>query len=145
MNAKTITTEEKAHFAIANTHNVPISRKISTEIASFVRGRKLKQAKMLLEKVTELKVAVPYKRYLRDIAHKRGDNMAAGKYPVKASKEFLNLLNTVEANAVDKGLDVNKLIITEIRANEGAHQMKPGRHSRRRMRRTHLSVKVEEK
>lgn len=137
--------EEKAHFATANSYNLPISTKKSVEVASFVRGRKLSQAKMLLSKVLEKKVAVPFKRYNMDTPHRKGKGIAAGRFPQNVTKYFLVLMNTVEANAQDKGLDTNSLMIKEVKANQGTQQMRPSRHPRRLMKRTHLSIQVEEK
>ena len=106
-----------AHFASVNAYALPISTKQSVEIASFLRNRKVSQAKTLLSEVIAMKMAVPFKRYNRDVGHKPG--IAAGRYPIKASKEFLNLLNTLEANAEFKGLDSKNLIISTIKANKG--------------------------
>ena len=135
--------KEEAHFATAKSLNLPISTKQSYEIANFLRYKNLQKAKKLLEEVLKKKIAVPYKRYNRDTGHKKG-KIAAGRYPEKASKSFLMLLNSVEANADDKGLDNEKLIISELRTTMGTQQWHAGRLRRRRMKRTHIYVKVEE-
>lgn len=134
--------EAKDHFAIAKSLNLPISKKQSYEIANFLRNKKLKKAKQMLEQVLQKKIAVPYKRFNRDVGHKPG--IASGRYPEKAAKEFLILLNSVEANADNKGLDSDNLIISELRSTQGTQQWHAGRLRRRRMKRTHLFVKVEE-
>ena len=135
--------KEGAHFATAKSLNLPISTKQSYEIANFLRYKNLQKAKKLLEEVLKKKIAVPYKRYNRDTGHKKG-NIAAGRYPEKASKSFLMLLNSVEANADDKGLDNEKLIISELISTMGTQQWHAGRLRRRRMKRTHLYIRVEE-
>lgn len=140
---ETKSTEKKEHFATAKSVNLPISTKQSVEIASFIRGKLLQKAKMLLQEVTEHKKAVPYKRYNRDTGHKPG-KIAAGRYPEKAISYFMKLLNTVEANAEDKGLDSKNLIIIEMKADKGTQQWHQGRQRRRRMKNTHLYVKVAE-
>ena len=143
--ANKITIQDNAHFAIANSYNLQISTKTSVEIASFIRGKEVTKAKNLLKEVLQKKIAVPYKRYNDNVPHRRGKGIAAGRYPQKTTEHFLALINTAEANAQDKGLDVNNLVISEIKANQGTRQMHPGRHSRRVMKRTHLRIRVEEK
>mgnify|MGYP001574494681 CR=1 FL=1 len=134
--------EQKEHFATAKSFNLPISYKQSYEIANYLRGRNLVKAKQLLQYVINKKIAVPYKRFNRDTGHKPG--IAAGRYPEKASKAFLMILNSVEANAENNGLDPEKLFVTELRSTQGSHQLHGGRQIRRKMKRTHLYIKVQE-
>ena len=140
---KVLAKEAEAHFATAKSLNLPISTKQSYEVANFIRGKKLEIAKKMLQEVISKKMAVPFKRYNRDTGHKRG-KIAAGRYPEKASNAFLTLLNTVEANADSKGLDNEKLMICEVRSTQGSQQWHAGRLRRRRMKRTHIYVKIEE-
>jgi large subunit ribosomal protein L22 len=135
---------EKAHFASVNVKNLPISIKQSVEIARYLRGRGLAQSKAFLQDVIDKKRAVPFKRYNRDVGHKPG-KIAAGRYPEKASGHFLLLLNSLEANAENKGLDVDTLIISEVIANKGPDQWHYGRLRRRKMKKTHLQIKAVEK
>lgn len=134
---------EKAHFATVLAKNIPISTKFSIEIGNFIRNKELKKAKELLKKVTEKKIAVPFKKFNRDLGHKAG--IAAGRYPVKASATILKLLDSLEANAEYKGLDTNNLVIREFIANQGNQMWHYGRKRRRKMKRTHIMIKAEEK
>ena len=43
-----------------------------------------------------------------------------------------------------KGLDSERLYISEMRSTKGTHQWHTGRLKRRKMKRTHLYIKVEE-
>ena len=131
-----------AHEAFARLENIPVSTKHSVEICSFLRGKELEKAKRLLQQVIDKKMAVPFKRYNRDVGHKPG--IAAGRYPEKATKEILKLLNLVQANAENKGLDRENLIISEIIANKGYQQMHYGRKRSRKFKRTHIEVSVQE-
>lgn len=143
---KTVETKEiikEEHFATAKAVNLPISTKQSVEIANFIRQKEVQKVKKLLNEVLDHKRAIPFKRYNRDTGHKSG-KIASGRYPEKAIKHFQNLLNTVEANAENKGLDKNNLIIKEIKANLGAQQWHYGRLRRRKMKNTHLYIKVME-
>ncbi len=130
-------------YAIVNGKNIPISRKHAIEIGDHIRGKSLVKAKEILNKVISKKLAIPFKRFKRDIGHKRG--MAAGRYPVKASKEILKLLNSAEANALYKGLKSEDLFIEEFIANKGSTVWRYGRNLRRKAKRTHIKIKLSER
>ena len=130
------------HIAVATAHNLPISLKKSVEICNFLRYKEVKKAKSILNDVIAKKIAVPFKRFNMDTGHKPG--MAAGKYPQKASSEVLKLLNSAEANAENKGLDAEKLIISKLIANKGNRMYHSGRHRGIKMKRTHLEIVLEE-
>ena len=134
--------KEEAHEACARLDNVSISTKDSIEICNFIRYKPLIKAKQMLQKVLEKKIAVPFKRYNLDLGHKPG--IASGRYPEKPIKEILKLLDLVQANAENKGLDGENLVITKLIANKGLHQMHYGRKRSRRFKRTHLEIFVKE-
>ena len=94
-----------------------ISKKHAHEIASAIKGMKLNKARGFLENVSELKQAVPYKRYTRNIPHRKG--MCTGRYPQKAAKEFLKVLKNAESNATYKGLDPENMKITHVATKKG--------------------------
>ena len=123
--------------------DLPISVKHSIEICNFIRGKNLHNAVEYLKKVVELKAAIPYTRMNRGVGHRPG-NMGPGRYPEKASRHIIQLLNSLEANAQNKGLDVNNLIIKEIIPNKAAEPWHPGRHRRIKMKRTHIEIIAEE-
>ncbi|MFH1455530.1 MAG: 50S ribosomal protein L22 [archaeon] len=122
--------------------NLPISTKQSIEIGTFIKGKTIAKAKIMLANVIAKKVAVPFTRFNKDMGHKKG-NIAAGRYPINASTEVLNLLNSAESNAANKGLG-SDLFIKMFVANQGTGQWHYGRQRRRRMKRTHIEIIVEE-
>jgi len=64
-----------------------------------------------------MKRPVPYRRHKKEVPHKAGlDRWYAGRYPVKASKEILRILNSLEANCEERGLDVERLKIVHAAA-----------------------------
>ncbi|MCD4759864.1 50S ribosomal protein L22 [archaeon] len=136
--------DKSEHFAIARSLSLPISTKQAVEISNFIRKKELQIARKLLQEVLDKKKALPFKRYNRDMGHKPG-KIASGRYPEKAISYFIKILRTAEANAEDKGLDINNLIITELKADKGPQQWHYGRLRRRKMKNTHLYVKVMEK
>lgn len=133
-----------SEIAIVKGRDLPISKKQSIEIANFIRGKNINQAKNILQRVIEKKIIIPFKRFNRDLGHKRG-RIAAGRYPIKSSKEIFGLLNSVEKNASNKGLDVDKIYLKSIIVNKANSPWHYGRHRRRRMKRTHINIIVEER
>jgi large subunit ribosomal protein L22 len=135
-------TEE--HTAKVIGRNLSISTKQTIEIANHIRGRNLLQAKEILSKVMTKKHAVPYRRFNMDTGHRKG-KVGPGRYPIKASKEIIMLLESLEANAQNKGLDIDALYIKTIIPNQGVTSWRYGRHRRRQTRRTNLEIIAEEK
>lgn len=121
---------------------LPISTKVSIEICNFIRGKNLNKSIALLKRVLELKEAVPYKRFDNDIGHKPG--IGAGRYPQKASTHIIRLLESVKANAQAKNLDTDNLKIIFLVANKGSRPWRYGRQRRRKAKRTHIIIHVEE-
>jgi len=119
-----------------------ISTKNSIVICDFIRGKKLGRAKILLNDVIEMKKAVPFGKFHKDKGHKTG--MMAGRYPIKSCKEILNILHSAEANAKDKNMDVDALVVKEIKANKASTPLHYGRFRSRRMKRTHIEVVLSE-
>ncbi len=137
-------TEKKPeHSAKAVGRALPISTKQSVEICGLLRKKELNKAKKLLQAVISQKQAVPYKRYNKDIGHKKSVS-AAGRFPGKAAKEILELLNSVESNAQFKGLNTSSLIISHISAQKTGASWHYGRQIRRRMKRTNIEIIVTE-
>ncbi len=108
--------------ALASGRDLPISLKEAREICKVIKGMKLSKAKELLEAVIEKKQPIPYRRYHGKVAHHRGLERwkwPAGRYPVKAAREILKVLENAENNAVNKGLDAEKLKIIHAAAHKG--------------------------
>ena len=105
--------------------------------------KNIDKAKVMLQKVIEKKVAVPFNRYNRDLGHKK--KIGPARYPEKASSEFIKLIESAEANAQFKGLSTSNLVIAHISANKSSKAWHYGRKLRRRIKRTNLEIVVEEK
>ncbi len=110
---------DETKCAKAMGYEMPISFKHAVEICRFIKGRKISEAKKLLEEVIALKRPIPFKRYKKKVAHKNIDGWYAGRYPQKACKYILKILKNLEANAEYKGLDVDKLVIVHAEAKMG--------------------------
>jgi large subunit ribosomal protein L22 len=124
--------------------DLPISTKKTVEVCKFIKGKELKKAKAMLQRIIKMTDAVPYTRYKKAIPHRKG-KMAGGGFPIKVCQNVLNLLNSAEANASNKGLDVNSLYVKAVMPNKAARPMHPGRQRGRRMKRTHVYLEVEER
>jgi large subunit ribosomal protein L22 len=97
-----------------------ISPKAATEVCRAIKGMKLNEAKTLLEEVKALKKAIPFKRYKKEVPHRRmNEKWYAGRYPVKVADKLLKLLNELEANAEYKGLNPENLIIIHAASQRG--------------------------
>jgi large subunit ribosomal protein L22 len=99
---------------------IKISPKAATEICRKIRGMRLDAAKELLEAVQKKKRAIAFRRYHKEVPHRSlEEGWYAGRYPVKAAKAFLFLLEEMESNAEYKGLDVDRLRIVHAAAQRG--------------------------
>ena len=134
----------KENMARAIGISMTISVKQSIEICNFIRNNSIGKAKNILNKVITENQIIPFKRFNSDIGHKKG-GMGAGRYPKKASKEILDLVNQVEANAQFKGLNTSNLVITHIIANRAATVNRTGRKRSRKAKRTNIEIVVQEK
>ena len=134
---------EREHMARAIGMALPISFKQSVEICHFIKNKTVTDAKKLLQNVREQKLAVPFKRYIRDLGHK--NNKGPGRYPKNASTGFIKLIESAEANAQFKGLNTSRLFIAHISAHKAGKAWHCGRKSRRIMKRTNVEIVVEER
>ena len=91
--------------------------KFAREVAGMIRGMKVDTARQALEDVIDKKRAVPLKRYNKRVSHKPG--VGPGRYPVKAAKAILGVLDSAASNAEYKGLDVSNMAIATISVARG--------------------------
>jgi large subunit ribosomal protein L22 len=111
-------------IARAKANELNMSPKHSIEIATFIRHQRVNDAIAYLNEVVKLKKAIPFRKFNRNVAHKRGlpGNWDAGRYPVKASKAYIRVLESVKKNAEYLGLDAENLEIIHASANRGRAQ-----------------------
>ncbi len=96
----------------ASGREVRVSHKNAREVCRTIKGMMLTQAKTYLRDVMVKKKAVPYKRFTKKLGHRHGLEKAfVGKYPIKAAKQVLRVLEGAEANSENKGLDTDRLRI----------------------------------
>ncbi len=145
---------DESKIAKAMMWDVPVHPKVMREVAAAIRGMGLQEAKKFLRDVIAKKQAVPFRRAHGKQAHRRGlaDRWGwpVGRYPVKAAKYMLKLLENVENNAAQKQLDVERLKIIHVAAHKGItlKRWMPrafGRASPKFRVHSHIEVVVEEK
>ena len=124
--------------AVVNVDNLPISKKHSMAISSFIRKKKISDAISDLEEVLKLRKPVPMKG---EIPHRKGKGMAAGRYPKKASEAFIKLLKSLSANANNLGIE--EPVVAEAVANFGSRPY--GRFGYVRKKRTHVKLVAKSK
>ncbi len=123
----------------------PVSLKYSTEMANYIKNKPVSKAQKLLENIKEKKDFLPLKKYVKKIGHRKGAKARTGKYPQKVCDAFLELINNVKANASNKGLDENKLLITHVFASQGYQRVSYQSHGkiggkRRKSKSTHIEM-----
>ena len=133
----------KEDMAKAYGRNLSISTKKAVEICNFIRHKNVQDVKAFLLDVSEKKAAVPMKRFNMDTAHKKG--MGPGKYPVKAAKAILGVIESAEMNGQNQGLSTADLVIVHAAAHKASRPWHYGRQRRRKMKRSHVEIVLAEK
>jgi large subunit ribosomal protein L22 len=137
--------------AKASGREIRVSHKNTREVCRTIKGMTLTHAKEYLRNVISKKQPVPFKRYRKKAGHRHGLEKAfAGRYPIKAAAKVLIVLEGAEANAENKGLDLDRLRIMHAAAYPGmkikrffprAH----GRSSPKYDTLTHIEIVLDEK
>lgn len=109
----------------ASLREVRVSRKHAREIARWIEGSKIPEARSMLERVMRRESAVPFRRYNKKVPHRRGlGKFHAGRFPEKAASRFIELIDSLEANAIDRGFDVDALRIVHASAHPGRKMLR---------------------
>ncbi len=144
--------KEGEKIAKAKLTNAPISLKYCTEFARELKGKTTKKAKEYLKRIIEKKDFLPLKKYNRKVAHRKGEaksGVKSGRYPLKTSQYLIKLIEHVEANADNKGMDKENLIIVHMHSGQGLrrvfHQAKGHIGGKSRIHKsTHVEIVVRE-
>jgi len=95
---------------------VDCSWKDANQICRNIKGMKLSKAYDFLNRVLEHKDVIRYYKYLNGVGHHNGK---IGCYPEKAIKAIMKVLKSAEANAINKGLNKENLVIAHATAYRG--------------------------
>ena len=117
-----ITDMDVEKTAKASGRELRVSPKHAREVCRTIKGMKVEQAKDYLNQVK--KKPVPFRRFNKKVGHRHGLEKAfAGRYPVNAARQVLNVLEGAEANAEYKGLDLERLKIIHASAYPGMNTL----------------------
>ncbi|WP_276260387.1 50S ribosomal protein L22 [Haloglomus litoreum] len=106
-----------------------MSHKHSKEIAREIKGMTAGDAVDYLEQVIAGERSVPFKSHNSGVGHRNDiDGWDAGRYPEKASKAFLDLLENAIGNADHQGFDGETMAIMHVAAHKVGES--PGRKPR---------------
>jgi large subunit ribosomal protein L22 len=137
--------------AKASGRELKVSHKAAREVAKALKGMDLVKAKDFLRDVIAKNKPVPYTRYTKKLGHKGGmQNCGVGRYPIKCADAVLRVLQAAQANAENKGLDVDRLRIMHCAAYPGVKLKRymPRAHGRASPKyeiTTHVEIVLEEK
>ena len=107
----------------------PISLKHSKAIAKAIKGKTVAEAESYLEAVINEERSVPFKQHNSGVGHRSDiDGWDAGRYPEKASKDFLKLLENVRNNATEQGFEGPEMVIKHVAPHKTGER--PGRKPR---------------
>jgi large subunit ribosomal protein L22 len=110
-------------------HERSISLKHSKAIARQIKGKTVADAEEYLQAVIEGERSVPFKQHNTGAGHRSDiDGWDAGRYPEKASEDFLKLLENVKHNADEQGFDGESMSIKHVAPHKVGEQ--PGRQPR---------------
>ncbi|MBW3011094.1 50S ribosomal protein L22 [Candidatus Woesearchaeota archaeon] len=130
------------NMACAVGRDLPISTKHAIEICSKIRGKSVEKILTYLNNVIILKEAVPFRRFNDNVGHKK--KIGPGRYPIKAAKAILGIVENAQANAQSKGLATGRLEICHTCAHKASAPMRRGRQGNRSMKRTHVEIVLRE-
>ena len=134
----------------ASGRELRISPKHAREVCNIIKGMYLDKAKEYLARVKLKEQPVPFRRFNKKLGHRHGmQKDMVGKYPIKAAKEILKLLESAEGNAEFKGLDVERLRIIHASAYNGIKLKRAiprafGRSTPKNKTLTHVEIALEE-
>jgi large subunit ribosomal protein L22 len=137
--------------AKASGRELRVSHKAAREVCRTVKGMMLSNAKTYLRDVIDKRKAVPFRRYKKKLGHRHGIEKAyAGRYPVKTAKQILRVIEAAEANAENKGLDLDRLRIIHAATHQGMKikRYTPRAHGRASPKydtTTHIEIVLDEK
>ncbi|MFC7227814.1 50S ribosomal protein L22 [Salinirubellus salinus] len=106
-----------------------MSHKHSKAIAREIKGKTASEAVEYLEAVVEGERSVPFRSHNTGVGHRSDiEGWDAGRYPEKASKAFLDLLENAVNNADHQGFEGEAMRIAHVAAHKVGES--PGRKPR---------------
>jgi len=96
-----------------------MSHKHSKAIAREIKGKTAAEAEEYLQAVVDGDRSVPFKSHNSGVGHRSDiDGWDAGRFPEKASEEFLDLIENAVNNADHQGFDGEEMTIDHVAAHK---------------------------
>ena len=97
----------------------PISLKHSKAVARAIKGMTVADAEEYLQAVIDEERSVPFKQHNSGVGHRSDiDGWDAGRYPEKASEDFLKLIENARNNADEQGFEGEAMTIDHVAAHK---------------------------
>jgi len=96
---------------------ISVSPKHCREVCKMLVGKKVEDAKKYLQGVIDLKTPVPYTRFKMFLNPK--PKVGPGRYPKKAAKAILRVIESAQSNAEYKGLEADNMRVKVAAAHRG--------------------------
>ena len=96
---------------------ISVSPKHCREVCKMLTGMKVEDAKKYLQGVIDIKTPVPYTRFKMFLNPK--PKVGPARYPKKAAKEILRVLESAQSNAEYKGLESDNMRVKLAAAHRG--------------------------
>jgi ribosomal protein L22 len=129
---------KKRNFVVINGRNLPLSVKAAAHTCSMIKGRNIDLAIKMLEEVSTYRRVV--KMNNREIGHRHGEGIMAGRYPINVARELLKLCKSLRADAIYHEMELEKAVLTLCVANKAARPYKRGGA---RAKRAHIFLRLE--
>ena len=106
--------------AAARGYELNVSPKAAREVCHALKGMELEKAKAYLDRVIEMKQAVPFKRHDGKVGHRKGKGMHSGRYPIKTATAILKVIESAGNNGENIHIDVENWRIVHIATSRGS-------------------------
>jgi large subunit ribosomal protein L22 len=101
-----------------------MSHKHSKALSREIKGETASDAQDYLEAVIAGERSVPFRQHNSGVGHRNDiEGWDAGRYPEKASKAFLDLLENAIGNAEHQGFDGENMVIKHVAAHKVGESM----------------------
>ena len=109
---------DERSIAKARLEGANISFKDASAVCDNIRGKSIKEALLLLERVIKRETPILYRTHNKKMGHRKELGGKKGRWPIKESKTIRKLLLSLLSNALNKGLNEDSLIIIHASANK---------------------------
>jgi ribosomal protein uL22 len=96
--------------------DVNASYKDMSQVCRAIKHKPVAKAREVLEQAISKKKAIQYSKFAKHLGHRKELGGKRGRYPIKEAKVALRLLNDAVANARQKALDTESLVVSHAAA-----------------------------